>query len=348
MNKFTNRKKNKLNKKVKTRKQIGNKATLLASVGMREKTDAEKTPRYIEKKIVKGGSIKVKPQEAQDPVTKSVTDNSDKVTKSVTDNSDKVTKSVTDNSDKVTKSVTDTANNVTKSVNDTTNNVTESVTDTADKVTESVTDTADKVTESVNSYAKTINGFIKGAANAFNGVVGSTKSEQDATLNIALNIAKDPRIKAIIEQTSGDIAKGLALSGQKILTNAAQEIPGAGAVIALGKIADNIGESSRNISEIATKTTNDFNNVMDEINNKPNILKTNMIINQPTIGNNTNLTNDQHELDKKKSDSANILKQTNESKNDFNKSKVQAGGQQTRKNWFPNKHTTTKRVRFDI
>ncbi|MDA9072832.1 hypothetical protein N9K75_03065, partial [bacterium] len=210
-----------------------------------------------------------------------------------------------------------------------------------------VTDTADKVTESVNSYAKTINGFIKGTANAFNGLIGSTKSEQDATLNIALNIAKDPRIKAIIEQTSGDIAKGIALSGQKILLNAAQEIPGAGAVIALGKIADNIGESSRNISEIATKTTNDFNNVMDEINNKPNILENNTIINEPTIGNKTNLTNDRLELDKKKADTATILKQTNESKNDFN-SKVQSAGQQTRKKWFPNKHKTTKRVRFDI
>ena len=108
MNKFTKRKKNKLNKKVKTRKQFANKAKLLSLVGMREKTDAEKKHRYIEEKIVKGGNIKVKHQEAQDKQkTPDTPEAQDPVTKSVNDTTNNVTKSVNDTADKVTESIND-------------------------------------------------------------------------------------------------------------------------------------------------------------------------------------------------------------------------------------------------
>ena len=62
-------------------------------------------------------------------------------------------------------------------------------------------------------------------------------------LKTLLGIIQNPLVKEIIKNTTDEISKGVALSGQKILTNAAQEIPGAGAVIAAGKIADNIGET---------------------------------------------------------------------------------------------------------
>lgn len=316
MNKFTKRKKNKLNKKIKTRKQFGGDIPITNTDTTPEKKDDDGIVGFV-------GELSKK---YIDKSEKYITDKGLRLfgLRRITDSEQKL-QTQQDNAQEPSEFT----KTVVSGINETTNVL-------KGPVKETISGAVGELTDELKNLNKI-------ASNPEFEAVAKVSADKIANMaTLLLNAADKPIDKSIdkISEAIGKIMVSTGKNGTQVLLNLLEETP-VGPAIALMRSAKNIGNTIEDVTETVKETAETVNVAVNETSDNINsAIK--------ELDNKTNFTNGRVELDNKKADATNILKQTNESKDDFNKSKVQVAGQQTRKKWFPNKHTTTKRVRFDI
>jgi len=151
--------------------------------------------------------------------------------------------------------------------------------------------------------------------------------------------AMDKPIDIAIDKLSksGEKAASAAFSGSiKVLTDGASAIPGVGAFIGLGKLANDASKAVGNIVEATSEATDTIRKFQEETNKNIDKELSKLEEKKDSI-------NDFNQLTK---DKLNVANRVNKSINEFEKPSI-IGGSNTRRN-FSKRNCKTKRVRFAI
>jgi hypothetical protein len=143
-----------------------------------------------------------------------------------------------------------------------------------------------KSPETQSAISGTTSGIVGAAATTLN-TIGKAIDTNPEMLQVVGEISKDGaeilhEMKPVLQEASNQMiesgsetAGALAKSGVNVAVNAASAIPGLGAAIAFGKIANNIGDAASAVvkgmtsfSQIGSKVAADVNNRLDRIRNK--------------------------------------------------------------------------------
>jgi hypothetical protein len=143
-----------------------------------------------------------------------------------------------------------------------------------------------KTPETQSAISETATGVVDAAATTLK-TVSSAIDTNPEMLQVVGEISKDSaeilhEMKPVLQEASNQMissgaetAGALAKSGVNVAVNAASAVPGLGAFISVGRIANNLAEAGsaavkgmKSFSQIGYKVTADVNNRLDRIRNK--------------------------------------------------------------------------------
>ena len=153
--------------------------------------------------------------------------------------------------------------------------------------------------ETQNAISGTTSGIVDAAARTLK-TVSSAIDTNPEMLQVVGEISKDGaeilhEMKPVLQEASNQMissgaetAGALAKSGVGVAVNAASAVPGLGAFISLGRIANNLGEAGsaavkglKSFSQIGYKVSDEINGRLDKISNKTIHLPEQAIANRP-------------------------------------------------------------------
>ena len=143
-----------------------------------------------------------------------------------------------------------------------------------------------KSPETQGAVSEAASGVVDAAATTLK-TIGSAIDTNPEMLQVVGEISKDGaeilyEMKPVLQEASNQMIESgaetagtLAKSGVSVAVNAASAIPGIGAFISVGRIANNLAEAGsaaikgvKSFSQIGTKVTADINERLDRIHNK--------------------------------------------------------------------------------